>query len=160
MTIRPMNGHEELAVSALLCECYRWLAPVEGYTREQVAFLLEERGSLRTVQTESRNQLYLVACENDTIVGMVAVDGNVIAKLYVAPGNHGRGIGGALFAAAETCVMNAGFDRMTLGTTPNTVAFYEGRGMSVAGQKHHASGVFLGRYTVLMEKVLPAQTQP
>ena len=107
MTIRQMRGDEELAVSKLLCDCYRWLAPVEGYTPEQTVALVDERGSVSTVHAESRQQLYLVACEGELIVGMVAVSGNVIAKLYVAPEHHGRGIGTALFDVAESRVRDA-----------------------------------------------------
>lgn len=154
MMIRRMKSGEELAVSELLCECYRWVGSVERYSQRQVAFLVEERGSLRTVQEESRDQSYLVACSGDTVVGVVAVAGGVIAKLYVAPLHHGEGIGTALFEAAEASAQEAGFSRLTLGTTPHAVGFYERRGMSVAARRLHDAGVFRGRETVLMEKAL------
>ena len=154
MTIREMREPDQSAVSALLCDCYRWLAGVEGYSAEQVEYLVVERGSLVTVRSESRDQVYLVACEGEIIVGMVAVAGNLIAKLYVAPAYHRRRAGTALLNEAEARVRAAGFDRMNLGTTPSAVGFYEARGMFVAGRKLHSAGVFCGRETVLMEKAL------
>jgi ribosomal protein S18 acetylase RimI-like enzyme len=156
-TIRRMGPRDELAVSLLLCECYRWLAAVERYSPQQLDFLIAERGSLKTVQVESRGQLYLVACRDETIIGMVAVAENVITKLYVASEHHRQGIGTALFDAAEASVRDAGSDQMTLGTTPSAVAFYERRGMRVMGHRLHHAGVFCGRETVLMEKTLRAQ---
>jgi hypothetical protein len=60
-------------------------------------------------------------------------------------------------AAAEACIRETGFDRMALGTTPSAVAFYERFGMSVMGHKLHNAGVFCGRKTLLMEKMLRAE---
>jgi GNAT superfamily N-acetyltransferase len=135
-----MSPHDELTVSSLLCDCYRWLAAVEGYNSQQVDFLVGERGSLRTVRVDSRDQLYLVACRDEVIAGMVAVAENVIAKLYVTPEHHRQGIGTVLFDAAEASARDAGFDRTTLGTTPSAVAFYERRGMWVMGHRLHNAG--------------------
>lgn len=154
MTIRRMTAADEQAVSELLCACYRWIAGPEGYTEEQTGFLLKERGSLETVQRESREQQYLVACRGESLLGMVAVSGNVITKLYVDPASHRGGIGRALFEAAVESVRAAGFESVTLGTTPATVPFYEALGMRVGGHKDHTSGIFSGRRTMLMEKAL------
>ncbi len=154
MTIRGMTAADEQAVSDLLCACYRWIAEPEGYTAEQVGFLIEERGSLETVQRESREQQYLVTCRGESLLGMVAVSGNLITKLYVDPASHREGIGRALFEAAVEAVRAAGFETVALGTTPATVPFYEALGMRVDGHKDHTSGVFSGRRTMLMEKTL------
>ena len=154
MTIRGMTAADEEAVSDLLCACYRWIAEPEGYTEEQVGFLLSQRGSLETVRRESRGQQYLVARRGTSLLGMVAVSGDQITKLYVDPACHGKGIGRALFEAAVETARAAGFKRIFLGTTPATVPFYEALGMRVGGQKNHTSGVFSGRRTMLMEKAL------
>ena len=159
MTIRGMTAADEQAVSDLLCVCYRWIAEPEGYTEEQVGFLLSQRGSLETVRRESREQQYLVACRGESLVGMVAVSGNQITKLYVDPAYHREGIGRALFEAAVAIIAAAGFDRAILGTTPGTVPFYEALGMSVSGHRDHTAGVFSGRRTILMEKALRREAE-
>ena len=150
--IRRMESEDTAAVSEVLCSCYRWLAEREGYTPEQVAFLLEKRGSEDTVRTESSEQLYLVACVDGALAGMVSVGGNEVTKLYVEPGRHGRGVGTELFEAAESVIREAGSDRMLLGTTPGTVAFYESMGMTVAGTRRPTGGPFTDRDVVIMEK--------
>jgi ribosomal protein S18 acetylase RimI-like enzyme len=150
-----MTADDEQAVSDLLCRCYRWIAEPEGYTEEQVAYLLSERGSLETVRRESREEQYLVACRDGVLLGVVAVSDDVVTKLYVAPEHHGGGMGRTLFDAAVETVRASGFQRVSLGTTPATVPFYEALGMRVAGHKDHVSGVFSGRRTMLMEKSLP-----
>ena len=155
MTIRGMTAADEQAVSELLCACYRWIAEPEGYTEEQVGFLLKERGSLETVRRESREQEYLVACRGESLLGMVAISGNQITKLYVDPAFHREGIGRGLFEAAVETARAAGCESVFLGTTPATVPFYEALGMRVGGHKDHTSGVFSGRRTTLMEKALP-----
>ncbi len=152
--IREMEERDEAAVSAILRRCYRWLAAREGYTPDQVEYLVTERGSLETVRRESRAQRYLVACFGDVIRGMIAVADAEVTKLYVHPEHHHRGVGTTLLEAAESLIRDAGLERMTLGTTPGTVPFYQRRGMSVSGRRLHETGVFSGRETVLMEKNL------
>jgi GNAT superfamily N-acetyltransferase len=152
-----MEERDVGTVSALLGRCYRWSTDVEGYTSAQVEFLVEERGSEETLRRESGEQRYLVACANGEIRVMVAVDGNEVAKLYVDPDRHGQGIGAALMRAAESVIRDTGFERLTLGTTPGTVPFYEACGLRIAGRRLHEKGVFAGRTTILMEKALQAE---
>ncbi len=152
--IRRMENEDAAAVSEVLCSCYRWLAERERYTPEQAAFLLQKRGSEETVRAESREELYLVACVDGTLAGMVSVGGSEVTKLYVEPSRHGQGIGSELFAAAESAIREAGSDRMLLGTTPGTVPFYESMGMAVAGRRRPTGGPFTDRDVVIMEKRL------
>jgi ribosomal protein S18 acetylase RimI-like enzyme len=158
--IRRMESEDTAAVSEVLCSCYRWLAKREGYTPAQVAFLLGKRGSEDTVRAESREQLYLVACVDGTLAGMVSVGGKEVTKLYVEPSRHCHGIGTKLLAAAEAAIREAGFDRMLLGTTPGTVPFYESMGMAVAGTRRPTGGPFTDRDVVIMEKRLPGPGVP
>ncbi len=154
MRIGVMDEAETDAVSDVLCACYRWLAPREGYTPEQVGFLLKARGSPETVRRESQEQLYLVAREDGEVVGMTSVAGNQVTKLYVTPSRHRRGIGTGLLSAAEAAIRDAGLGTMCLGTTPGAVAFYERMGMTVAGRRRPRAGPFTDREVVLMEKAL------
>jgi ribosomal protein S18 acetylase RimI-like enzyme len=154
MQIRPMHQEDMQAVSDVLCSCYRWLADREGYTPEQVNFLLHQRGSLETVRRESREQLYLVASQHGAIVGMVSVSGSEVTKLYVSPSHHHRGIGAALLRAAASAIAESGFGTMSLGTTPSTVPFYESLGMSIARTRRPSRGPFTDRDVVVMTMAL------
>jgi len=150
MQIRPMTQEDMQAVSDILCSCYRWLADREGYTPEQVDFLLHQRGSLETVRRESQEQLYFVASLHGAIAGMVSVSGNEVTKLYVRPSHHRRGIGAALLRAAASAIAESGFGVMSLGTTPSTVPFYKSLGMSVARTRRPSGGPFTDRDIVVM----------
>jgi len=154
VTIRFMGDDDVLAVAELLGKTYRWLGQREAFTAEQVEFLVSKRGSLECVSRESRNQLYFVASVRGDIVGMVAVSGNEITKLYVLPAHHRTGIGTELFAAAEAVVRGAGYDRLTLGAFRTAVPFYAAMGMSVTGRKPHGRGPLEGLSVTLMEKEL------
>ena len=42
--IRKMLEKDVAAVSRINCTCYKWLAEKDNYTKEQLAYLLSERG--------------------------------------------------------------------------------------------------------------------
>jgi len=154
MTIRPMTEADQPEVCRVLCDCYRLLGRVEGLKPEGVEFLLSERGSLESVRRESVDQTFLVAEVDRAVVGMVAVDGSKIAKLYVHPGYHGRGVGTALFKAAEAVVREGGYDSLSLGSAPSAVGFYRAMGARIDGQKKLTCGPLAGHNPVLMSKQL------
>lgn len=154
MKIRPMTESDQSAVSRVLCDCYRLLGRLEGLQPEAVEFLLSKRGSLESIQREAACQTFMVAEIEQRIVGMVAANGDVVAKLYVDPSHHGQGIGTALFNAAEAIIRQCGYDHLTLGSAPSAVGFYEAMGASVTGRKRLARGPLAGHRVVLMRKHL------
>ena len=153
MTTAQMKDSEITEVSELLCSSYVALGEKEGLSAEQVDYLCSERGSEATVRRESESQRYLVAREDGRIIGMVAVAGDKIAKLYVRPDNLGRGIGRSLYEAAETSIRERGHSVVKLGAFPTAVPFYERMGLSVVGE-WAATGPLTGRKMKLMEKEL------
>jgi ribosomal protein S18 acetylase RimI-like enzyme len=154
MKIRPMSESDQLEVCRVLCACYRLLGRIEGLSPEAVEFLLSERGSLESIQRESACQTFLVAEVEQRIVGMVAVNGSLVAKLYVDPPYHGRGIGTALFRAAEAIVLQGGYDHLTLGAAPSAVGFYRAMGAAVTGRKPPSRGPLAAHRPFLMRKHL------
>jgi len=153
MTTVGMTYADTPAVSALLARCYAVLARDEGLTAEQQAYLVSERGSIDCVTRESRDQQYILARDVDEIIGVVAVRGDLIGKLYVDPTHHGEGVGRALYEEAERLIREAGHARVRLGAFPTAVPFYQRMGLSAVGQKA-ATGPLTGRTVVLMEKIL------
>ena len=154
MKIRPMTGPDQPEVSRILGDCYRLLGRKEELLPEAVEFLLSERGSLESIRREAARQEFLVAEVDGIIVGMVAVDGNCVAKLYVDPPHHGGGIGTALFRAAEAIIKQCGYDHLTLGSSPTAAGFYRAMGATATGRKHLTRGPLEGHVVVLMRKHL------
>jgi len=152
--IQEMTEDDHHRVSEILCSCYGWLAEREGFTGEQLQFLLSERGSVETVRQESKSQTYLVAFNDRTLVGVVAVKGNEITRLYVEPEYHHQGIGRMLLEEAENVIRRIGLEEVTFGARETAVPFYEAMGMTVVGHKAHRAQVFARREVVLMKKSL------
>jgi hypothetical protein len=86
VNIAPMTNADLDEVSALLRTCFNWLADLEGFTPAQRAFLTGERSSVQTVREESKTRPHLVARgDGGTLLGMSAIRGNELARLYVDP---------------------------------------------------------------------------
>jgi len=150
-----MKPDEAAAASEVMCECYRRIGEKRGYNDEQIAYLVGERGAKKTVEKESKNQTYLVACEGEKVVGVAAVNGNEVAKLFVTPDRHRQGIGSGLFHAAEDVVKRNGYDEMIVGVMfEDAVGFYEKLGMTRFGTKLPDGGVFRGFEVKLLRKKL------
>ena len=144
MVTAGMTDSELTEVSQLLCSSYAALADREGLSADQADYLCSQRGSVACVRRESQCQRYLVAREGERIIGMVAVAGDTIAKLYVSPEHVGQGVGRLLYEAAESLILEHGYSRVWLGAFPTAVPFYEKMGLSVVGEKA-ATGPLAGR---------------
>lgn len=154
MQIRPMMDEDVPDVSKLLCDCFRWLAKRESFTAEQLDFLLD-RASQETVRKESRTRTHLVAYENRMIAGLVVVNGDEIARLYVHPRLHRQGIGKMLFETAENLIRQSGFAEANVAAlVDNAFRFYKAMGMTEIGRQVYEPQVFLGRKVILMNKAL------
>jgi len=153
MVTAGMKDSEILEVSRLLCALYAALGEKEGLSADQTEYLRSQRGSEACVRRECQCQQYVVAREGGTIIGVVAVAGDTIAKLYVSPEHTGHGVGRSLYEAAESMIVEHGRARVWLGAFPTAVPFYERMGLSAVGEKA-ATGPLAGRTMVLMEKRL------
>ncbi len=150
-----MSEEDIKRVSNLLCACYRWMGERDGLNSAELEFLIEKRGSVDTVRDEMVSQQYLVAGDGDVVAGVVAVKENDIAKLYVHPDHHHKGIGRQLFAAAEEIVNGAGYEELTtsaFGKAP--VPFYESMGMTVVDRFRGRPAVMSGRWAYVLKKLL------
>ena len=149
----PMTDSEATEVSQLLCSSYAALGEKEGLSADQIEWLCRNRGSEATVHRESRAEQYLVAKERGRIIGVVAVTGDRITKLYVRPSCTGRGVGRSLYEDAESLIRASGHTNVKLGAFPTAVPFYERMGLTVVGDRA-ATCALAGRKMMLMEKKL------
>ena len=153
--IREISESDFQNVSDLLCACYRWFEDRESFTPDQIEYLISERGSVEHVRDIARDELCLVADKGGRVVGMVAIKGNEIDKLYVDPEYHRQGIGTLLFRAAEDTIKRAGHHDMFLGAMARSaVPFYDRMGMYQDGYKHVQTGAFAGEKALILRKEL------
>ncbi|HOW70296.1 MAG TPA: GNAT family N-acetyltransferase [Phycisphaerae bacterium] len=153
MLIESMRAEDIPEVSDLLKACFRWLAEREHFTAAQTAFLVDERSSVETVRQESRIRPHLVAREEGAILGVVAVKDNEIARLYVHPRYHRRGVGKALFDAGINLICAAGHREATVAAlVDSSAAFYRSMGMTETGRQVYEPDIFLGREVILLAK--------
>lgn len=158
--IRAMTESDCAAVSAVVCESFRHAAEREGVDEAAIRRYVAERGCEAAIRRQFREYDCFVACAGQQIVGMVAVKGNEVTKLYVDPQCHGQGGGGMLLAAAERVIASAGHDEMVAWAAFNSaIGFYEAMGMCAAGRKWDILGMAHGGNPMLMKKTLSAPEQ-
>lgn len=148
--LRAMTDADIPAVSDLLGACFRFLAQRNGFNDRQLAFLLD-RASEETVRLEAKHRPHVVACRGDRIAGVLVVNGNVIARLYVHPDFHRQGVGRALFHRAIEMIRAAGHREATVAAlVPESEAFYEAMGMRPYGQQAYEPAIFTDRPITLL----------
>jgi ribosomal protein S18 acetylase RimI-like enzyme len=72
---------------------------------------------------------------NGAVVGVGALDGAEIKRLYVAPTAQGQGVGRALLARLEAEAASRGIVRVWLEASPSSVGFYTAAGYN-AGEPY------------------------
>lgn len=154
MIIRDMTPADHREVSEILAACFRWLAERENLSARQLAFLLS-RATEATVAEESKTRPHLVACEGNVILGMVVVNRNQIARLYVHPRRHRQGVGRTLFNAAQDLIRTSGFSEATVGALVASAAdFYRAMGMHDVEEVEYEPEIFDDRKVLILRKQL------
>lgn len=93
------------------------------------------------------------------LVGVGALDGSEIRRIYVEPRAQARGIGQALLAALEHEAARSGVGAVSLDASPASVAFYASRGYAVCADGGFSIGAAEFSY-VTMAKRLGAGARP
>ena len=149
--VRMVECHHARVLD-ILSACYHWLGIQEGWSIEQIEWMISDRASMEIISQESKVQDWVVALRDGLVVGLAAVKGNGLAKLYLDPAYHRQGIGTKLFRAAEQMIREAHHREMTLGSTDTSVPFYKAMGMYVVRRQPSKAEVFSGREVVIMKK--------
>ena len=66
-----------------------------------------------------------------SVIGIGALDGNVVKRVYIDPREHGSGAGSAIMDALEAHAKNLGLRTVGLGSSPGAESFYAARGYTV-----------------------------
>ena len=153
VTVRSMECDDHQSVNDIICVCFRWLANREGFNEAQLKELLADR-TPETLEKESTRQEFLVASIDGNVVGVVSWYRNELAKLYVNPTYHRRGIGTQLFQAAERALRHTGHREMRLHAPLPSVPFYQAMGMTILTHQPWRNAIFDNQTVVVMMKSL------
>lgn len=155
VSIRDMREEDCAAVSDMVCASFREAAIHNGFAEDEIKAYFVNRGAEQAIRDQFREYRCWVACSAGTIIAMVAVKGNEITKLYVAPNHSRRGIGARLFRAAEKVIADSGHSELVVcAHFDSTIAFYEAMGMSTVGRRSTVLGRVPGRDPMILRKVL------
>jgi len=154
VNMRAMTSEDVPAVSRLVTACYEFLAERQGFSPEQLQRLLVERCSEAWIRETFHAYPRFVADSDGCVVGLVGVEDNDLAELWVDPACHRQGIGTMLFAKAEQMIADAGHATLTVRTTGYAVPFYEAMGAHVVAQRPCPGGPMVGWPLTYLEKPL------
>ena len=142
-------------MSKLLCRCYKWLGERKGYSAELVDFLIKWRGSVDTIEKESRVERCFLTCDDRETVGVVSVIDNQITKLYVDPARHRMRYGRLLFEKVEQVIKEKGYTKIVLTALgDSSVPFYVSMGMTAIDCQYRELAVDENIEGLLFEKAL------
>lgn len=154
VSLRPMTREDVPAASRLVSACYRFLAERQGFSAEQLRRLLAESCSEAWLEETFDAYPRFVAESGTCVVGLVGVEGNDVAELWVDPAWHGQGIGAMLFRKAERMMRDAGHTTLTVRTTGYAIPFYEAMSAQVVDRRPCPSGPLIGWPLTYLEKSL------
>jgi ribosomal protein S18 acetylase RimI-like enzyme len=154
IVVRRATSADDHAISDIMSAGYRFIAGPDGITGEQLARLLRERCTIEDVVGIRARWECLVAEADGQVVGMIAFSEDEIQELWVHPDFHRRGVGSALFRAAEATIRNTGQLRMCVCTTGYGRPFYEAMGMTFVGRRKIDRGPMKGGKITVLEKGL------
>jgi len=137
-------------VGRIIADCYRALAPRESYTESELRGLLAGCSPQAVRQRYAQYDAY-VADNDGQVVGVVAIEGNEIAEMFVRADAQGRGIGTLLVNVAEDAILSAGHDKVRVwsATAPR---FYERLGYDILERRRCDRGPLKDRPLIVLEK--------
>jgi len=158
IVVRRATAADDHAISDIMGAGYRFIAGPDGITDEQLARLLREQCTVkRAIDIRARWEC-LVAEMDGQVVGMIAFSEDEIQNLWVHLDFHRRGVGSALFRAAEAAIRKTGQSPMCVRTTGYGRPFYEAMGMTFVGKRKINVGPMKGGKITVLEKMLEQRT--
>lgn len=154
ITVRAMWDKDVPGVTAVVTDCYKFLAHREGFTTEQLSRLIAERCSEDAIRATYENRRCFVAEVDNIVVGIATVNRSKIEEFFVLPQHHRQGIGAALFTKVEQVVGTQGHKELTVNTTGSAIPFYKTMGMQVVGEKVVSFGPLVGWRSTVLKKAL------
>jgi GNAT superfamily N-acetyltransferase len=93
----------------------------------------QECNALPNLEEEIKRTDFIVYEEKGAIIGVGAIEGSHIKKVYVSPNYQGRGLGKMLLESLEQMARKNGFAECNLNSTINALNFYKKFGYEEKG---------------------------
>jgi len=154
LAVRQMRESDLERACEVTRRTVEWLGEREGWRPEQMAHLVADQASPESMGWVLRRHEPFVATVDGVLVGMASAQRCELARLYVDPSHHRRGIGTALFGAVEEGLRGAGCVEMAVKSPPTSVPFYQTMGMVEQGRQPWGADFMSGHQLVLMAKRL------
>ena len=123
--IRKFRPSDENACIKNISECFDTSVSLNKKGKNYVKNLFTKKGYL----TRKSHKYDIFVYEKDKkILGMGAIEGNYIAKVYVDPTMHGKGIGREIMTFLEKLAIKRGFKNIFLRAYKNSKGFYTKQG--------------------------------
>ncbi len=109
------------------------------YSEAAIEFFIKYHGE-DAIRKDLQEGSGLVAVHDSKIVGTATLRGDMIARVFVAPGMQGQGIGGRLMRVLIEQARTAGPTFLRLDASLASRAFYEHMGFIVVADRSHDLG--------------------
>jgi ribosomal protein S18 acetylase RimI-like enzyme len=123
--IRKFRPSDEDRCIRIVSECFDKSVILNKKSKEYVKNLFTTKGYF--TQKSHKYNMY-VYCKDKKILGMGALNGNYISKIYVIPSMHGKGIGRQMMTFLERCAIKKGCKETVLHAYKNARRFYSKQG--------------------------------
>src|SRR5205085_9022459 len=135
IAIRRAADADRLAIATLHEASIRRLTTAH-YTPEQIESWV---GVLRPERYPLDTSFFVVAVDDERVVGFGEYHDAEIAAVYIHPPHVGRGIGRMIFDALENEARGSGATSLHVTSSLNAVAFYEACGFQREGEATYTS---------------------
>jgi GNAT superfamily N-acetyltransferase len=126
--IRPFENKDEVECRKIIGRCFDESVTLPSDALFFVRNRYTKKGYL---EAKSKEYQFFVFEKNHMILGIGALKGNNIQKIYVNPDYQGRGIGAALLRFLEELAVKKGHKELILFAFDNSVTFYKKQGYAI-----------------------------
>jgi len=129
--IRSFLDSDEERCREIIRSCFERNIVLDEKAKKYIFDKFTEEGFL---SLEKNKYSIMVYEEDGRVLGMGAMEGNEIKKMYVDPVCHGKGIGGKLMSYFEEIGANNGANEIELHAYDNAIDFYRKCGYEMGGK--------------------------
>ena len=147
--LRPFEEKDAPACFALILAA---VTTMDGLNEAARAYVASEN-SAETLYDELRGLFGLVFEEEGRILGLGALRGGEVTRLYIAPAEQGRGVGSRILQALEEEARRRRRKTLEAKASPSSVSFYERFGFVKVRPGCYQTGQATFQY-VVMRKTL------
>lgn len=154
-TVRRMRPDECGRVVEVMLDSFVWAAWQDLLPSTQCLNFVFQCASEQAICSKAETEQFLVAEQNERLVGFVAIGDAEVTELFVGSHHFRQGIGRTLFEAAEAEIRSAGHRQLRLYTLfPSSLPFYRAMGLEVLSEQEVANGPMTGLRNFTLGKSL------